>query len=884
MTLGTVLSGCGYVGSNALGRALCLLDEDGDGIPRGGESCGPKDENDPGIEWEDSQGQMHILEGVILDCDDDPTVVMDTEGNSYIKGQLRTPFSQDIPYDGIDNDCKGDDNVDADGDGFPGIEQQIWTDNFAAKWGDALDQSDWPSNVLFALDCADAEAVGGIPPEEIYPNAPFDEPYDDIDQNCAEDNDFDADGDGFASAEFSDEYAASASFNADQPATDCDDARSDVRPLTDEELNTETSPDAIAVDDVPYDGKDKRCDDGDMNASNPKNDFDADNDGWMPYGYETAFVTYAESYGYGGYDEDGTPWGLVAEYTDSEGQLKVGDCYDSDRINGGAVRWPLEGASDPADFHPGRTEVAYDGYDNDCSDLVLDEDGRFIVVGNDFDIDGDAFIKYDSITKRNRFIAYIQRYVDYEWPEAGENPYANAFKDAFDEDASFWGAFYDANTGDCEDTDPTINPAALEVIGDNINQDCDGDRIPGASSRNIDTARFNFTLEGGDISLLGASRPIVVAADEHYMVFTHAENYIYAPTLTNENNVGLAFFLERDEPETASDPAPTSYLSAYGQLTWFKGGAANVFSGEIAGVEVSGSDFYVGYSYRNSVNTYLAMRQYLHDAGDNYDFEEGDNQQIDFRSVAQTYSGLDFQWDSKSNNFWILGCNPSSMHYMAVPLSSSGTKLDTPSTTGSTESVNWDISPDGNDCFLQTSALAGSGTKVFLNTVDSAGGIDTYFTRNTDTKPRVEPTTPWDSFTLKSPYVHTNRNWSVKHQSNNRVHLSLTSGNSFIPSRPSSAALVQADGAVLEGASAALDRPFIASIYGVGSGTVLYLSYEDNSGNQQDVELPVFHEGDALVPETVGITVDEDRVVIAVIGTKSGDNRTYLGWTLMGLN
>ena len=67
MTLGTVLSGCGYVSSNALGRALCLLDEDGDGVPRGGESCGPKDENDPGIEWEDSNGEIHILEGVILD-------------------------------------------------------------------------------------------------------------------------------------------------------------------------------------------------------------------------------------------------------------------------------------------------------------------------------------------------------------------------------------------------------------------------------------------------------------------------------------------------------------------------------------------------------------------------------------------------------------------------------------------------------------------------------------------------------------------------------------------------------------------------------------------------------------------------------------------------
>ena len=300
--------------------------------------------------------------------------------------------------------------------------------------------------------------------------------------------------------------------------------------------------------------------------------------------------------------------------------------------------------------------------------------------------------------------------------------------------------------------------------------------------------------------------------------------------------------------------------------------------------EVDGSDFYVGYSYRNSVNTYIAARQYLHDAGDNYDFEEGDNQQLNFRSTAETYTGLDFQWDDKSNHFWMLGCNDTSMHYMAVPLSTSGTALDTPSATGSSESITWDISPTGRDCFLQTSQFAGAGTKVFLNTVDSTGGIDTYYTRTTDTKPRNEATAPWASFTLKSPYVHTNRNWSVKHQSNNRIHVSLESGSVFVPARPSSAALVQADAAILEGATASQDRPFVASIYGVGTAKTLYLSYETNSGAQENVELPVFHEGTQLVPEKVGIAVDGDRVVIAVVGTKSGDSRSYLGWTLMGLN
>jgi len=114
----------------------------------------------------------------------------------------------EVPYDGVDSDCDGADDFDADGDGHAAIE---------AGGDDCLDQ---------------ARAELPVAPDEVYPGAP-DAPYDGIDSDCGSDNDFDVDEDGFVREG---DFAAYQLFESvygyglDARAGDCDDARSFVNP------------------------------------------------------------------------------------------------------------------------------------------------------------------------------------------------------------------------------------------------------------------------------------------------------------------------------------------------------------------------------------------------------------------------------------------------------------------------------------------------------------------------------------------------------------------------------------------------------------------------------------------------------------------------------
>ncbi|MCB9673934.1 MAG: putative metal-binding motif-containing protein [Alphaproteobacteria bacterium] len=261
-----VLHGCVFVGEGKLEEWRLQIDEDEDGSP---------------------------LED---DCND--------------RDPLRSPDFEEIPYDGIDNDCDGTDLLDVDGDGQAGIAEADWT---GTENGFV-----WPFGFT-EVDCDDTD-----------PNtAPYvlsDLPYDGIDQDCDGDNDYDQDGDGFVARGYTqadiDAYVArwphiAAGSITVQGFDDCNDGNSAVFP---------------GAAEVPYDGHDNDCDDGD--------DYDQDGDGYFWDGitaseYGTFCLTYPVA---------------------CSGALE-GDCGDDSDI-----------------VYPGAFEVPNDGIDNDCDGDGLDAD------------------------------------------------------------------------------------------------------------------------------------------------------------------------------------------------------------------------------------------------------------------------------------------------------------------------------------------------------------------------------------------------------------------------------------------------------------------------------------------------------------------------------
>ena len=169
-----------------------------------------------------------------IDCDDE---------NADIN-----PNAIDIPYNGIDEDCDGEDlTIDADGDGFnshidcddenPNINPEAVEIPF-----NGIDENCDGEDILFDsdgdgftsdIDCDDDNA-------DINPDA-MDIPYNGIDEDCdGEDLTIDADGDG---------------FNSD---IDCDDDNADINP---------------EATDIPYNGIDEDCNGEDLTI-------DADGDGF----------------------------------------------------------------------------------------------------------------------------------------------------------------------------------------------------------------------------------------------------------------------------------------------------------------------------------------------------------------------------------------------------------------------------------------------------------------------------------------------------------------------------------------------------------------------------------------------------------------------------
>ena len=159
--------------------------------PEAEELCDGKDNDcDSSIDegW-DSDGDGHLP----LECDGGD----DCDDNSAGVN----PSADDVPYDGIDQDCDGVDNLDADGDGFDAI-------------------------AVGGNDCDDTLA-------SVYPGAP-EVPKDGVDQDCDGVDLLDGDGDGYDDQSFG--------------GTDCNDNDASIYPDAWEWMNDEIDSDCDGSD------------------------------------------------------------------------------------------------------------------------------------------------------------------------------------------------------------------------------------------------------------------------------------------------------------------------------------------------------------------------------------------------------------------------------------------------------------------------------------------------------------------------------------------------------------------------------------------------------------------------------------------------------------
>jgi hypothetical protein len=267
------------------------------------------------------------VDGDTKDCADDPTLFADA-ANAY-PGR-----PGDTPYDGADSDCNGSNDFDADGDGDMPISVNVSGGTIDVQQEYAAYAQLWEVNAGEAkfTDCDDADAlVFGGAGGEVY--------YDGVDTDCAGDNDYDSDGDGFAMLGTTQAQldALLAKYHGGEVPSDwagadlddCDDADNAVFPGF--------------PDDTAYDGKDSDCGcaldadgDGEIDWDN---DFDVDSDGWVDDNHTQQDVTdYAAI------------WCLSSSAPQGGGE---GDCDDSD-----------------ATINPGSAERLGDDLDSDCDDGI----------------------------------------------------------------------------------------------------------------------------------------------------------------------------------------------------------------------------------------------------------------------------------------------------------------------------------------------------------------------------------------------------------------------------------------------------------------------------------------------------------------------------------
>ena len=384
------------------------LDKDGDGhlsSAFGGDDC-----------WDDPDRADLPLEYTTL------------EGFESIEAGAVNPSATETYYDGVDQNCDGQNDFDQDGDGYRTAFYPDYGGNFG---NDCVDGAD-----------LDDENPAELPPEDIFPGAE-ETWYDGTNADCAEEpvwGDYDADGDGFPSGQHGEWEGVD---------EDCDDTDADRFP-------------DFTIEDTPYDCIDANCD---------GTDGDLDGDGFVVLGYENICSNWNDP--------------VFFRHKD------LGDCWDDDSLIPEGF-WVLNGFDQlmAPQVNPGEVERYYDGIDANCDgaeEFDQDQDGHYSaeypnewgVIGGDCEDENvdvnpdkaeDCLTASDDDCNGSTNEINALNCLTYYNDSDGDG-YGTSTSLCLCEVLNDWSATVD---GDCDDAVATTNPGALEYC-DGANNDCDSE-------------------------------------------------------------------------------------------------------------------------------------------------------------------------------------------------------------------------------------------------------------------------------------------------------------------------------------------------------------------------------------------------------------------------
>jgi hypothetical protein len=495
------------------GVELCYVDNDGDGYAAGDltitsedddcESEGEATADMPRTDCDDENVDIHpdatevIADGIDQDCDGQELCLADLDDDGYTDmtgatvgsddddcddpGEglesepatdcddttaLAHPGAEEIPADGTDQDCDGMETcyIDEDGDGHAETTGMVMLSN--------------------TLDCSDEDAAPiGAPMDDcddgtvsVYPGA-TEAIADGVDQDCdgGELCYIDADEDGARSADgatvASEDMACTDAGEATGLASaDCNDADASIHPGAEESAadGIDSNCDGAELCYTDYDGDGYRPDDftpvdGDLLCTGsglvggdaPAGDCDDDDASVNPEGTEEV--------------ADGTDSncdGIELCYVDSDGdgfrtmdeatvETEIIDC-DGDGL-AGADAPPRDCDDSLSEVNPSRTEFVGDEIDSDCDGVELCYQ----------DLDEDGYRTAETIASS-----------DSDCADPGE-------------------ASGDAPLVDCDDTRAGVYPGAEEIVGDGVDQDCNGtDPAPEEEPVVVDTGDVDPADDG----------------------------------------------------------------------------------------------------------------------------------------------------------------------------------------------------------------------------------------------------------------------------------------------------------------------------------------------------------------------------------------------------